>query len=220
MKLVIFDCDGTLVDSQHLIVSAMADAFRSQDLAPPPRTAILGIVGLSLPEAIFRLAPEQEEPTVLSISEAYKHAFGQLRLNPDNLEPLYDGAEEVVSDLTVKDGLRLGIATGKSRRGVDRVLGAHGLLSHFSTIQTADDAPSKPHPAMIEQAMLEVDVAPDETVMIGDTSYDMEMARRAGARAIGVAWGYHPEAELTAAGADYVASDFVELLVRLRDMRQ
>lgn len=212
LKLIIFDCDGTLVDSQHMIVAAMANAFEAHALAPPSRSAILGIVGLSLPEAIFHLVPNEADETILSLSEGYKTAFGELRLDPANQEPLYEGAKDAVHTLAGQERVVLGIATGKSRRGVDRVMTAYGLLDQFSTIQTADDAPSKPHPGMIEQAMDAVGATPDNTVMIGDTSFDMEMARRAGARALGVSWGYHPDSDLIEAGADHVARDFGDLM--------
>lgn len=200
-----------------MIVAAMAEAFRSHELEPPAREAILDTVGLALPDAIYRLVPAEHDNTVLSLSDAYKRAFGALRLDPQNLEPLYEGAFDAVHTLTQDGEAVLGIATGKSRRGLYHVLGAHGLLERFSTIQTADDAPSKPHPGMVCQAMDEVGAEPENTVMIGDTSYDMEMARNAGAYAIGVAWGYHRQTDLHAAGAHYVAQDYIQLLEYLLD---
>lgn len=214
--LVIFDCDGTLVDSQHVIVAAMELAFSGEGLAPPPRQAILSIVGLSLPEAIWRLAqvlPDvPDEAATLRLTDGYKDAFNILRKDPAHEEPMFPGAHEGVLDLAGRDDVILGIATGKSRRGVDRLLKTRGLEGCFVTIQTADDAPSKPHPAMIEQAMGEAGVRAEETVMIGDTTFDIEMAKNAGVAGLGVSWGYHPPAHLERAGADYIAPDFDALL--------
>lgn len=189
MKLVIFDCDGTLVDSQHLITACMGEAFAALGRPAPSREATLSIVGLSLYEA-FAVLTSPDDPHIPALIEGYKAAFQAQRLKPDNAEPLYEGAREVV-DWLGGQGAVLGIATGKSQRGVRIVMTHHGLFERFSTIQTADDAPSKPHPAMIAQAMAAVGATPAETVMIGDTTYDLDMARAAGVASIAVTWGYH-----------------------------
>lgn len=210
--LVIFDCDGTLVDSQHLIVAAMERGFGAAGLAPPPREAVLGIVGLSLPQAISRLADGANEQMVMRITEGYKGAFGELRRNPDNWEPMYEGAHEAIVELAGGDGVVLGIATGKSRRGVDALLERFQLAAYFTTIQTADDAPSKPHSGMIDRAITETGAMAATTVMIGDTTFDMEMARNAGVKALGVSWGYHPGEALRSQGALDVADDYPQLL--------
>lgn len=215
-KLVIFDCDGTLVDSQHVIVAAMEMAFTGVGLARPQREAVLAIVGLSLPQAIAQVKAAHEIPhdeaLLDRILEGYKDAFNTLRRDPAHEELMFPGALEGVRTLARRDDILLGIATGKSRRGVDRFLRTQELEGHFATIQTADDAPSKPHPAMIEQAMAETGVGPDDTVMVGDTSFDMAMAVNAGVRALGVSWGYHPVDALERAGAHAIASDFTTLL--------
>jgi len=217
-RLIIFDCDGTLVDSQHLITTAMERAFETVNLAPPPREAVLDIVGLSLPEAVSLLAEGASEEMITKITDGYKGAFGALRQDPDNWEPMYEGAHEAIRQLASTGYVALGIATGKSRRGVDRLLERYELTPCFTTIQTADDAPSKPHPGMIEQAIMEAGAAAAATVMIGDTTYDMEMARNAGVKAFGVAWGYHPADMLRAVGAQDVADDFADLLRMLDDV--
>jgi phosphoglycolate phosphatase len=217
-RLIIFDCDGTLVDSQHLIVAAMNQAFGAARLAPPPREAVLGMVGLSLPQAIWRLTGGGDEETVLKIADGYRSAFSVLRQDPDHHEPMYDGAREAILHLVGEQAAVLGIATGKSRRGVDRLLERFGLIRHFATIQTADDAPSKPHPGMIERALAETGLDPSTAVMIGDTTFDIEMARNAGIAGIGVAWGYHPADELQGAGARAVASDYPHLLELLDEL--
>jgi phosphoglycolate phosphatase len=210
LKLVIFDCDGTLVDSQHIIVAAMNDAFESLGRVPPAREATLGIVGLSLTEALVALT-DPDDPDVPILVEGYKNAFHKLRAGGEVTEPLYDGAREVVEALAVSGEAMLGIATGKSQRGVRLVLGHHGLYDRFATIQTADDAPSKPHPGMIEQAMTAVGVGPADTVMIGDTTFDMQMAAAAGVASVGVTWGYHAAESLRAAGPHAVIDRFPEL---------
>ena len=216
--LIIFDCDGTLVDSQHLIAAAMERAFESVDLAPPARAAVRGIIGLSLPQAISQLVEGASEETIKKITEGYRCAFGTLRQNPDHWEPMYEGAHEAIRQLAGQGNVALGIATGKSRRGVNKLLERFELTPCFNTIQTADDAPSKPHPGMIEQAIMEVDGVAATTLMIGDTSFDMEMAGNAGVRGIGVAWGYHSGEMLRAKGAEDVADDFAHLLRMLDDV--
>jgi phosphoglycolate phosphatase len=214
-RLVIFDCDGTLVDSQHIIVEAMTRALAGEGLAVPGRAAILGVVGLSLEVAIARLMPGEAESRVRRVAEGYRAAFGVLRADPAHYEPLYPGIAESLAALGGRDDIVLGIATGKSRRGVDRLLCRFGLERHFLTIQTADDHPSKPHPAMIRAALAEAEVAPAAAVMVGDTTFDMEMARRAGVGAIGVAWGYHPVAELARAGAGLIVARGADLLAAI-----
>ncbi|MGE3144911.1 MAG: HAD-IA family hydrolase [Pseudorhodoplanes sp.] len=209
--LILFDCDGTLVDSQQMICAAMQQAFADHNLACPPRPKVLAIVGLSLPVAVARLAEGRAGFPVDSIVERYKAAFFRMRQSGEYVEALYPGAREAVESLAAQPQVQLGIATGKSQRGVRAVLGHHGLLSHFSVIKTADDAPSKPHPGMVLDAMTETGAQPQHTVLIGDTSYDMQMARAAGVRAIGVNWGYHPVDALRAAGAQAVVESFAEL---------
>ena len=215
-KLVIFDCDGTLVDSQHMIVAAMTDAFASQGLLAPPRESVIGVVGLSLDWAIARLVPAESDPGLVDLlSEAYKEAFRARRLGPDHAEPLYDGVRDALDRLAARGDVSLGIATGKSRRGLDAVLEREGIAHHFSTIQTADTHPSKPHPSMLFAAMGEAVAEPVDTVMIGDTTFDIEMALGAGTSSIGVAWGYHPADALRAAGAHHVTADCAELELAL-----
>ena len=209
-RLVVFDCDGTLVDSQHVILDSMRAAFRAEGFAEPSAEAVRRIVGLSLVHAVAALLPDAGRATWEAITERYKEAFHEARLRPDFREPLFPGARELLHGLEGA-GLLLGVATGKSRRGLDAVLDHHGLRPLFVTLQTADGNPSKPHPAMLERAMAETGSRPAETAFVGDTTFDVEMALAAGVRAIGVAWGYHPPQELAAAGAERVLDSFIEL---------
>ncbi|MEM8877490.1 MAG: HAD-IA family hydrolase [Pseudomonadota bacterium] len=215
MKLVVFDVDGTLVDSQHMIVAAMDCAFAAIGAQPPSRQETLSIVGLSLREAMQALTGA-DQSTIDSLTESYKAAFFELRSDPAHNEPLYPGADHVLDQLSARDDVLLGIATGKSRRGVDRVLERFDLQGRFVTIQTADNHPSKPHPAMLFEALSESGIDAARAVMIGDTVFDMEMASAAKIPAIGVAWGYHDAAHLRPAGALHVADDYPHLL-RLLD---
>jgi phosphoglycolate phosphatase len=215
---VIFDCDGTLVDSQHMICAAMQRAYDAHDIVCPPRERVLSIVGLSLREAFDNLGEGRDGFPVDGLIERYKEAFFELRHSPEHQEPLYPGARDAVLTLSAREDCLLGIATGKSQRGVRAILTHHDLLHHFATIKTADDAPSKPHPGMIAEAMREAGAAPHDTVMVGDTTYDMEMARAAGVHAIGVNWGYHPPAMLERSGAHEVVSGFMELRRRIETL--
>jgi phosphoglycolate phosphatase len=211
IRLVVFDCDGTLVDSQHLIVQAMAGAFRARGLEPPEAALVRAVVGLSLVEAIARLEPTATPADCLDLATGYRAAWRSLREVDGVTEPLYPGVGETLAELD-RRGHLLGMATGKARRGLDMVLAHHGLGGLFVSLQTADRHPSKPHPAMLEEAMRETGSEPHETLMVGDTSFDVEMARAAGVRPIGVAWGYHPAAALAHAGAEVVLESFGQLL--------
>jgi phosphoglycolate phosphatase len=213
--LVVFDCDGTLVDSQHGIVACMAAAFAAEGHAAPVAAAVRRVIGLPLAECVARLAPALEPGHHARIAEAYRDHFFLLRGRPDHDEPLFPGAREAL-DAIEAGGAQLGIATGKGRRGLLAVLERHGLAARFVTMQTGDHGPGKPHPAMLERAMDETGRGPAETVMIGDTVFDMQMARSAGTAAIGVAWGYHDPAELRAAGADLLVDSFAALVDALR----
>jgi len=215
LKLVLFDVDGTLVDSQNIIVAAQQMAFAAHGLEPPSRERSLSIVGLSLVEA-FTVLVGPKAP-VESLAEAYKEAFATLRQDPANAEPLFPGVEVCLQWLRRREDVLLGISTGKSRRGVEHLLGRHGWHEVFAVIQTADDAPSKPHPGMILQAMEATGVAPADTVMIGDSSFDMGMARAAGVLPVGVSWGFQPVAALTETGAGPIVNSYPELEAILQD---
>lgn len=211
MQLILFDCDGTLVDSQALIQAAMTGAFAELGLAPPERSRTLSVVGLSLPEAMARMLPEASPATHVAAAEAYKSAALALRQDAAYAEPFFPGARETIVALAERPDILLGLATGKSRRGVDRLIAHAGLEGVFTAIETADSAPSKPHPGMILQAMQTAGIEAAATTMIGDTTFDLDMARNAGVRAIGVAWGYHPVGALHASGPHHVVHSFAEL---------
>jgi len=216
-RLAVFDCDGTLVDSQATICLAMERGFTACGLGGPGNAATRGIIGLSLVEAMAALHPTGTAAQHAVLAEEYKKAFLDLRAAGLAEEPLYDGIAEAIADLDAR-GWLLGVATGKSDRGLKHILDHHGLHPRFVTLQTADRHPSKPHPSMLELAMAEAGAAPQTTAMIGDTSYDMMMAKAAGCAAIGVAWGYHNADELRDGGADMVAgspSDLVTMLEAL-----
>lgn len=203
-RLALFDCDGTLVDSQHAICAAMDMCFVEAGLAPPAPERTRAVVGLSLIEAMRAMLPEGDGALHAALAEGYKGAFRALRARGDVEEPLYDGIAELLATLA-GEGWLLGVATGKSDRGLALCLERHGLAGAFVTLQTADRHPSKPDPSMILAAMAEADSSPAATLMIGDTSYDMAMARAAGAAAIGAGWGYHDAASLLRAGAHHIA---------------
>lgn len=204
LNLILFDCDGTLVDSQDILVSSMSSAFLDHGLPPPSRADILSLVGISLPETFAILSKGHSDFPIEALVAGYKSAFHRLRASSHPHEPMYAGMRDVVSNFRSRPEILLGIVTGKSQRGVRLMLEAHDMEGWFSTIQTADDAPSKPHPGMVRQAMGALGAAPGSTVVIGDTTYDMEMAKAAGAWAIGVTWGYHPHENLVQAGADVI----------------
>ncbi len=209
-RLVVFDCDGTLVDSQAAICRSMEAAFAAAGLAPPDRGDIRRIVGLSLPQALARLAPDAPADTRVHALEAYKASFRSARSDGTLQEPLFPGMAALLHRLH-HAGRALGVATGMSDRGLSACLTRHGLRELFATLQTADRHPSKPHPAMLEAALFEAGAGAHETVMVGDTVFDIAMARGAGVRAVGVAWGYHHPAELLEAGASGVAQSAEEL---------
>lgn len=204
MKLVVLDCDGTLVDSQNGICEAMVHAFTGYGLTPPAREATLAIVGLSLPEAFSALAPDVDDQLRANMVERYKSAFLEIRREPALHEPLFEGIGAAIEAFAQRDDVMLGIATGKSRKGIDRLFAREGWADRFVTVQTSDLHPSKPHPSMLHAAMSEAGVGTDATVMVGDTTFDMEMALAAGTGAIGVGWGYHTIDELRRAGAHAV----------------
>lgn len=217
LRLVLFDVDGTLVDSQGGIVAAMTASFDAQSLPVPARKAILSIVGLSLPNAMVQLAPEQGETVQHKLVEGYKQAYHAHRLEQGAASsPLYPGAREVIQALHSIPEMLLGVATGKSQRGLDALIEAHNLERFFVTRQVADHHPSKPHPSMIDTARSETGVDAVDTVMIGDTRFDMDMAQAAGVAGIGVSWGYHDRSAL--AGAARIIETFDQLPRALDDI--
>lgn len=213
MDLIIFDLDGTLINSEAIILEAQYEAFRRCGREHPGREAGLGIVGLTLDIAMARLAGLDEPDDVLT--ETYRQVFGAMRLqaetDPSLDEPLFPGVAETLRELKRHSGLKLGIATGKSRKGAEFIVARHGWQDLFDTVQSADDAPSKPHPGMIQRAMMETGAAPARTAMVGDSSFDIEMAVAAGVVPVAVAWGFQPVDRLVMLGAQHVLSEFPEL---------
>lgn len=217
LRLVVFDVDGTLIDSQHLIVAAMRAAFDEAGYPAPPKEAILSIVGLSLPVAVAALAPEIAQHDRAAIVEGYRLHFAASRAvdGGEATAPLYPGARAVLDALAAEPSTLLGVATGKARRGLDHALRAHDLGRYFVTTQTADHHPSKPHPSMLEAALAETGCRPEQAVMIGDTEFDIVMGRSAGFATVGVTWGYHSEARLREAGAHHIIRGYDALPVAL-----
>jgi phosphoglycolate phosphatase len=211
VRLAIFDVDGTLVDSGAMIAASLTTAFRTEGLPVPDRTHMMSIVGLSLVDAMRALVPEADHAVHERLGAAYKQVFWEHRAAGNHTEELFAGAHDLLAKLRARDDVLLGIATGKSRRGVAHLMEKHGYEGWFATVQTSDKHPSKPHPSMIVTALSETGLAPAAAVMIGDTSYDIVMARAAGVKAAGVAWGNHPADQLRRAGAHTISNDFKEL---------
>lgn len=213
MDLVIFDLDGTLINSEAIILGAQYETFRRCGRVHPGREAGLGIVGLTLDIALARLAGLDAPDDLLT--QTYREVFGAMRLraqsDPALDEPLFPGVADTLARLRAVPGLRLGIATGKSRKGAEFIVARHGWQGVFDTIQSADDAPSKPHPGMILNAMAETGAAAGRTAMVGDSSFDIEMAVAAGAVPVAVSWGFQPAASLVALGARHRLDSIAEL---------
>lgn len=215
-RLAVFDCDGTLVDGQADVCWAMERAFTRAGLPAPDVSLVRRAVGLSLPQAVRALAPELSDDQNRAVTEYYRSSFRARREEGLLDEPLYDGIAELLTGLH-DSGWQLAVATGKSDRGLAACLATHGIADLFVSLQTADRHPSKPHPAMLEAALFEAGALPHQAVMIGDTSFDMLMARSAGVRGLGVAWGYHAPAELLASGALRVADTVAALSQALEE---
>ncbi|WP_443750491.1 HAD-IA family hydrolase [Asticcacaulis solisilvae] len=210
LKLVVWDVDGTLVDSRASIFKALQEAAVTVGLDAPTYDEVRQIVGLSLLEAVRHMRPDLAPDRAEAYASAYKQAFIRMHGDPDFHEPLYPGAEETLRRLK-RDGWLIGMATGKSRRGIERNTEVYGWGDVFDTSFCADDGPSKPHPHMLDCNMVALGVDAHQTVMIGDTTHDIHMGRAAKVRTIGVSWGFHTVEELQAAGADVIVHDFNQL---------
>lgn len=209
LKFAIWDMDGTIVDSREIISGAMDRAFELSGLEPPGYARTRTIVGLGLEEACRILAPDGYDE-LSRLTELYRQAFVSLRAEPGFKEPLYEGALDLLAEMSGGDWL-LGVATGKSRRGVQAIFEMHPLEHHFQTVWCADDGPGKPHPFMVDEAMKAVGAEPEGTLIIGDAIHDIAMGRAAGIHTIGVSWGFGERSELEAAEADIVVDDFSAL---------
>lgn len=218
MKLVLFDCDGTLVDSAGLIHEVMARTFLAFGLERPPLASTKSIIGLTLDIAIARMLGQPHvDDRALAMTAHYKSIFVGVRSEDGFQEPLFPGIASLVATLAARDDMVMGAVTGKSRRGLQLISATHGFDTIFSVSRTADDCPSKPHPAMVTECCSEAGIAAADTIVIGDAIYDMQMAKSAGAAAIGVAWGYASVPELVDAGADHIAripDDIVDWMER------
>lgn len=215
--LVLFDCDGTLVDSQHAILAAMEEACAAVRIPALEPMAVRQIIGLSLPQAVAELLPEADPQTRAEVVEQYKQAYHRNRSSGRHVDPLYPGIRETLAALD-EAGALLGVATGKSRRGLEAVLAHHRLEERFVTLHTADDGPGKPAPDMVLAALRATGAAAEQAVMIGDTVFDISMARNARIASIGVAWGYHHVDELKDAGADRLVAQAEALAPAVLDL--
>ncbi|WP_337266756.1 HAD-IA family hydrolase [Oryzifoliimicrobium ureilyticus] len=213
MKLALFDCDGTLVDSAGLIHEVMVRTFAQFGHHLPDVSDTKSIIGLTLDLTIARLLGRVHvDEDSISMAAYYKAIYAEVRAEPGREVRLYDNISAVIDSLAAREDVLIGAVTGKSRRGLEQVLQVHGFKPHFVVSRTADDCPSKPHPAMVTECCDEVGVQPSEAIVIGDAIYDMLMAKAAGAQAVGVAWGYASTAALKEAGADAIAEQPSDIL--------
>ncbi len=210
-ELIVFDWDGTLMDSAALIVNSVQRAAVDLGLAPPSEERARHIIGLGLIDALRHALPDLEESRYFEVADRYRHHY----LSRDHELDLFDGAAELVRELAAADYL-LGVATGKSRRGLDRALDGSGLRPHFHATRCADECHSKPHPQMLHELMEEFGVAPEATLMIGDTTHDLLMAKNAGVPSLAVAYGAHPREQLEAEAPLYCADSLGDMAAWLR----
>ena len=184
--LIVFDWDGTLMDSAGAIVRAMQAATRDLGLAEIPEERARYVIGLGLGDALRHAVPDLDEASYPRMVERYRHHY----LSSDHELTLFDGVAEMIDALAARGHL-LAVATGKSRLGLDRALGHSGLGAYFHATRCADECFSKPHPAMLEELMDELGAVPERTLMIGDTTHDLQMAVNAGCASVGVSYGAH-----------------------------
>ena len=187
-ELVVFDWDGTLMDSTKVIASSLQSACADVGVAVPSERDALYVIGLNLADSFNHVAPDLDEAGRLRLAERYRHHF----LEREGEMPLYDGVVEMLADLHGK-GVRLAVATGKARRGLDRVLDATGLRRWFEATRCADEGFAKPHPDMLLTLMDITGVDPRRALMVGDTTHDLELAANAGVDAVAVSYGAHDE---------------------------
>lgn len=206
MRLVIFDADGTLVNSQAVILEGMRQVFLEFGYTPPPVTSMLASIGLSLNLLFAMLLQREVDEEIEQMSASYKKRFFNLKKIPELYSPLYDGIDEIIETLSAQPETLLAIATGKSRRGLNEMVDTFGYRDKFIALRSADDCPSKPHPAMILECCEIAGCDVLQTVMVGDSSYDMQMAIQAGTRALGVSWGYQDIASLEKSGAHAIVA--------------
>lgn len=192
VRLFVFDWDGTLMDSERQIVHCMQQAAADLKLVVPPAEEVRAIIGLGLPEALLRLFPFYDRPLRERIRQAYARHFVA---EAGGRSELFPGARELLESLR-EQGHLLAVATGKSRLGLDRVLEQTGLLDFFDATRCADETASKPDPRMLHEILVSLSVFPREAAMIGDTTFDLEMAARAAVRSVGIGHGVHAVAEL------------------------
>lgn len=192
IELVVFDWDGTLMDSEARIVASMQAAFTEVGYEPPPSTAIREVIGLGLEEAILRLPGISADDALPKIIARYRHHYLVANATPT---PLFEGAQALIEALHQR-GYLLAVATGKSRRGLDQALDESELRSWFHATRCAEETASKPHPGMLLELMDELGVRPANTLMVGDTDYDLLMAQNAGVRALAVGYGTQPAQRL------------------------
>lgn len=196
LRLVVFDWDGTLVDSAAKIVGCFEAAIAALGWAPRPQTALRGVIGLGLPQTVPVLFPGVQEPAVEAFVAAYRRAW----LAPEAPQSaMFDGARALLHRLRGA-GYRLAVATGKSRAGLARELAETGTGDLFEATRCADETRSKPDPAMLEALLQATGTPRDAALVVGDTTYDLDMARAAGVAALGVAWGVHTPEQLHACG--------------------
>ncbi|MFQ5581260.1 MAG: HAD-IIIA family hydrolase [Mariprofundaceae bacterium] len=204
-RLILFDCDGTLVDSHGQIVHAMQQAFVSCDVKPPNAVSVRRVIGLSLAEAVSRLQSDEAQHDC--IVEAYRGHYRAGEMGSS----LFPGVRDTLQTLYER-GYWLGIVTGKSRPGLLRVLDQLDLNPFFHVWRTADCCPSKPHPAMVEECMAEMGVGLHQTTVVGDACFDIQMAMACGVRALAVSSGVESPDALRAAGAFDVVDEFTSLM--------
>ena len=215
LRLIVFDWDGTLMDSVARIVACIRAAITDLGLEPREDATIRNIIGLGLREAIEQLYPGCSETLQADMSAAYRYHFLEADPTPSSL---FEGAAEAVADLH-EAGYLLAVATGKGRRGLDMALRETGLGPRFHATRCADETVSKPDPAMLNQILGELGTRPEETLMVGDTEYDMRMARNAGTGALAVSYGVHPAERLGEHGPAGCIHDIRELVPWLTDGR-